>query len=352
MVHGDPHHTHRAHGKIPREAKIAWELRTAGGMQAQITASPDEQTLYIASLDGSVVAVGRDGAKKWTATLGDRVYSTPCVADDGTIYVGSDAKAFYALTPDGHTKWKLETDSDADTGATLTKDGTIVFASGTTVYGVRAGGDVAWRFRAKRKIFTAPAVADDGMIVVGSQDHHVYALKPNGQLAWSTDLSADVDGSAAIGDDGAIFVGTDAGEIVRLGAAGEVAWRANLGGYVRGALSIARNGDVLAGVYGPSPREVRVKAASGDVSGAFPIHGTGAREFGIHGGALEDDDGALVFGAQDDAVYAVEASGAIRWRLPTTGDVDAPLTLLSDGSLVVASDEADGTSGRVYFLSP
>ena len=41
--------------------------------------------------------------------------------------------------------------------------------------------------------------------------------------------------------------------------------------------------------------------ADGLISGAFAIKGTGAKEFGIHGGPLEDADGALYFGAQDDA---------------------------------------------------
>ena len=352
MLHEDAHRTHRARGRIPLAAKVAWQAKTAGGMEAQITTSPDEQTLYVASLDGTVSAFARDGTKTWTLSLGDRVYSSPCVADDGTIYIGTDAKSFAAIAPEGRVKWRLETDADADTGAVIAKDGNIVFAAGTFVYSVRPGGDVAWRFHAKRKIFTAPAIADDGTVYVGSQDHHAYAIKPNGQLAWSVDLGADVDGAPAIGDDGAIFFGDDDDEIVRLGATGDIAWRTKTGGFVRGALSIARNGDVLAGVYGPSPREVRVSPDDGAIRGAFPIRGTGARELGVHGGALEDDTGALAFGAQDDAVYALEPSGAIRWKFPTEGDVDAPVTLLSDGSLVFASDEGDGADGRVYFLSP
>src|SRR5438105_2605026 len=80
----------------------------------------------------------------------------------------------------------------------------------------RRGGDVAWRFDARKKVFTAPAIADDGTIVFGSQDHRAYALTPAGALAWSVDLGADVDGGPAIGDDGDVFVGTDAGDVVRL----------------------------------------------------------------------------------------------------------------------------------------
>src|SRR5262249_5194918 len=143
-----------------------------------------------------------------------------------------------------------------------------------------------------------------------------------------------------------IYVGTDASEVVRLDDKGHVVWRAAVGGFVRGALSIARNGDVLAGTYGPVPRMVRI-TPDGNIRGAFAIQGTGAREFGIHGGPVEDEDGVLYFGAQDDAVYAIGTDGAQRWSFKTGADVDAPLTMLSDGSLIVPSED-----GTVTMLLP
>jgi outer membrane protein assembly factor BamB len=205
---------------------------------------------------------------------------------------------------------------------------------------------VRWRFAAKRKVYTSPAIAADGRVFFGSQDHHAYALGPEGGPLWTVDLGADVDGAPVLGDDGAVFFGTDAGEVVRLDPAdGHVAWRSKLEGFVRGTLSLARGGDVVAGVYGPAPRLVRLDPATGAVRWSFRVQGTGAREFGVHGGALEDDTGLLVFGAQDDVVYAIDASGTVVWRFTTGGDVDAPVTLLGDGSLVVGSDD-----GKVYLL--
>jgi outer membrane protein assembly factor BamB len=348
MAHGDRHRTHRAKGRGPARITVGWKTQVGGAIQAQVTVSPDGNTLYAASLGGDLTALARDtGAIRWKLALGDRAYGAPCVADDGTIYVGSDAKRFYSVTPAGAVKWKLELDDEADTAAALTSDGKIVFTAGRTLYAVRSGGDVAWRFQAKKKIFTAPAIADDGTIAFGAQDHRAYRVTSQGVLASVTDLGADVDGSPAIGDDGAVFFGTDEDRVVRLGDAGEVVWRAPVGGFVRGGLSVARDGDVLAGVYGPTPRAVRLDAHDGGIVGSHFVQGTGAREFGVHGGALEDDDGTLYFGAQDDAAYAVERTGAVRWRFVTGDDVDAPLTLLADGALVVPSDD-----GIVYLLSP
>jgi len=347
MLHGSPTHVHRAAAHGPEKPKVGWRTKVGGAVAAQVTASPDGQTLYAATLEGSVVALATaDGATRWTVALGDRVYSTPFVSEDGTIVVGTDAKKVVALDPRGNVVFRLDVDGEADTGAVAGPDGTTVIAAGRDVLAVKRGGDLAWRFSAKGKIFTSPAIAPSGLVVVGSQDDHVYAIGPGGALAWSVDLGADVDGAAAIGDDGAIFVGTDKGEIVRLGEKGAIAWRASVGGYVRGTLSIARNGDVLAGTYGPVPRVVRV-APDGTIRGAFVVQGTGAKEFGIHGGPLEDEGGVLYFGAQDDRVYAIGPDGSVRWRFETKGDVDGPLTMLPNGSLVVPSED-----GTVTLLLP
>jgi outer membrane protein assembly factor BamB len=326
---------------------VGFRVSVDGPVASQVVASPDEATLYVATLGGQLVALARaDGARLWSTTLGDRAYGTPLVHDDGTIYIGTDAKKLFSLSSKGTTIFRLETNGEADTSAAFGKDGNIVFAAGPHVHSVRRGGDLAWRFAARGKVFTAPAITNGGLVIVGSQDHHVHAIGVDGRWAWSVDLGADVDGAPAIGDDGAIYVGTDAGDVVRLDAEGKVVWRTPVGGFVRGALSIARNGDVVVGTYGPVPRVVRV-SPEGTLRGAFAIVGTGAREFGIHGGPLEDDDGALYFGAQDDAVYAVGPEGALRWRFETGGDVDAPVTMLSDGSLVVGSE-----AGTVTLLLP
>jgi outer membrane protein assembly factor BamB len=346
-LHGGPHRTHRAAAKGPSAPKVGWRVRVDGPVAAQVTASPDESTLYVATLGGSLTALSRsDGSRRWAVSLGDRAYSTPLVHDDGTVYVGTDAKKLVALSPKGETVFRLETEGEADTAPVFGKDGTIVFAAGKYVYSARRGGDLAWRYAAKGKVFTSPAVTDDGLTIVGSQDHHVHAVTSGGTLAWTVDLGADVDGGPAVSDDGSIYVGTDAGDVVKLDANGHVAWRTPVGGFVRGALSIARNGDVLTGTYGPVPRVVRL-SPDGMVRGAFPIRGTGAREFGIHGGPLEDEGGVLYFGAQDDVVYAVAPDGTERWRFETGGDVDAPLSMLSDGSLIVPSED-----GTVTLLLP
>ena len=67
MLHGDARHTHRAAGRAPGHAPVvAWTRDVGGPVEAQVTTSPDEQTLYVASLGGTLTALARaDGAVKW-----------------------------------------------------------------------------------------------------------------------------------------------------------------------------------------------------------------------------------------------------------------------------------------------
>ncbi|MFO0675141.1 MAG: PQQ-binding-like beta-propeller repeat protein [Polyangiaceae bacterium] len=352
MLHGDPSRRHRARGRGPAFPNVAWTYVADGPLATQVVVSKDASTLYLGTLSGKLVALDVSGTPRWTVDLGDRVYSAPYVHPDGTLYVGSDAKRLFAVSTKGAVLWKLETGSDVDTSAAPTPEGTIVFASGRDLFAVRRTGDVAWRARVRGKIFTSAVVREDGVVVVGAQDHRVHAFSKSGTNLWSTDLGADVDGAPVLLGGGAVAVGTDASEVVRLQADGAIAWRTNVGGFVRGPLSCARNGDVLAGVYGPSPRMVRIEPSRGAKVGEFLVPGTGAKEFGVHGGALEDDDGTLYFGAQDDLVRAVAIDGTLRWTFPTRGDVDAPLTLLDDGTLLVPSEDGTLTALRTPRANP
>jgi len=203
------------------------------------------------------------------------------------------------------------------------------------VYGVSPRGDIKFRFRANKKGYSQPAVTPSGLVVFGSQDDHLYALR-QGELLWATNVGSDVDCAPSVGPDGGIFVGTDKGEVLKLDETGNIKWRSSVGGFVRGGLTVAHNGDLLVGTYGPAPRVLRL-GQGGEILGAF----------GVHGSPVEDREGAVYFGAQDNAAYGVGPNGETLFRYETGADVDAPLTLLSDGSLVVPSED-----GSVTLLGP
>ena len=344
MLHLDPRHTNRSPFEGPTEGDVLWTFDAGGPIEAA-PAVLDDGTILVASLSGKLFGLTEAGNLRFTVDLGDRIYSTPLVHNDA-IFVGSDARKLFGLTREGVIRFRLDANADVDTGAVPTPWGGIVFASGRVLHAARPDGTLLWRVQARRKCYSSPAVADDGTVYVGSQDHHVYAVTPEGKVKWRVDLGADVDSSPAIQDDGTIVVGSDKGDVVALAPEnGEIRWAAAVGGFVRGAMSLGRDGTVFTGTYGPTPRLVALRPARGTVRFRFSIPGTGASEFGIHGGPVEDAARRLYFGAQDDHVYCLDADGALVWKLRTGGDVDAPLVITPKGLLLVGSDD-----GKLYAV--
>ncbi|APR84427.1 Serine/threonine protein kinase related protein [Minicystis rosea] len=342
---GDRARRHRSAFVGPREAprvQFSWD---AGAPIEAMPAITPEGDVVVASLSGKVTRLTPAGTVVWSADLGERIYASPLLLNDA-IVIGSDAKRFVSLSlATGKTRWQLDADAEADTAPAEAPGGLVIAAAGRVLFGLRADGGVRFRLKLPRKIYASPAVADDGTIYVGAQDRRLHAITPDGKARWSRDLGGDVDCAPAIGDDGTIFAASDAGQVLAFDAQGNERWRAAVGGFVRGGLTVGRAGAVIAGTYGPGPRVVALDAVTGAERWSFRVQGTGAPEFGIHGSPLEDAEGKLYFGAQDDQVYALDPNGKLLWTHPTRGDVDAPLVIGPGGVLYVGSDD-----GRLYAL--
>jgi outer membrane protein assembly factor BamB len=97
--------------------------------------------------------------------------------------------------------------------------------------------------------------------------------------------------------------------------------------------------------YGPRPRLVDLDGGDGRVVWFFPVTVTDSTEVGVHSGALVDSAGDIYFGAHDDYLYAITASGEMRWIFSAHGDVDGPPILTPDGTLIFGADD-----GLLYAL--
>lgn len=335
---GDRRHTGRSAYVGPRAAELAWSFETKGRITAQPVVGPSGE-VYVADHGGSLHALTPFGRLRWAQELGGPIYSTPLVDDEGNVYVGSDARAISSFSPEGELRWRLATEGDADTGIALAPNGRLHVAAGQELFAIERDGTVRWSFRAGGKLFTTPAIADDGTIYVGSQDDHLYAVSPDGELVWSYRTEGDNDSPPAIGDDGTIYFGSDDRRVYALARDGSLRWATPLEGMVRAPVGLGPSGAVYVGVFGPRPRVVCLDARDGSERWHFAVTIADTTEIGVASGPLVDRDGNVYFGAHDDYVYSLTPMGDLRWAFRTEGDVDSTAVLAPDGTLYIGSDD-------------
>jgi outer membrane protein assembly factor BamB len=347
MFRLDPYRTNRSSYRAPKKPSLLWKHQTGGS----IVSAPivDASGIIVASLSGKIIGLDWAGKERWVRDYEERIYSSPLLLGT-SLFVGLDKGKFVSL----HTKtgkerffWKTKKAFDADTGPLPLKDG-LLFTAGPTVVAMKRSGTILFRHRAGGKVFTSPVRLRDGGVVFGDQKHIVTALESDGSLRWKRDLGSDVDSTPVVAEDGRIFVGDDEGKVVALDPqSGKVEWTQSVtSGHVRGPLSLGRDGTVLAATYGAVPSVVALDPAKGRILWEFRIRGTGAKAFGIHAAPLEDAEGTLVFGGQDDFVYALTPDGKLQWKLSFPGDVDSAVVVVRDRWLAVGCQD-----GNLYVFS-
>jgi hypothetical protein len=93
---GDQARTGRSQLRGPRTARLKWVFRTAGRIWADAAVTGDG-TVYVASHDGRLYAVGPDGRELWSYDTGGKIWTSPVIGKDGSIYIGSDNDRLIAI---------------------------------------------------------------------------------------------------------------------------------------------------------------------------------------------------------------------------------------------------------------
>lgn len=162
-------------------------LAAVGRGLGSAAALDDDGTIYFLLSNGTLVALGSDGAKKWEFATSDMVgRSSPVLGTDGTIYFGTFNKKLYAINPDGTKKWEFQTGGPVWSTPTIDRDGAIYFGEyDGKVYCLDAGGTVRWTFMGGRVFISAPVISEDGTVYFGASPGTLYAVRAGSPLAKS-----------------------------------------------------------------------------------------------------------------------------------------------------------------------
>jgi outer membrane protein assembly factor BamB len=142
-------------------------------------------------------------------------------------------------------KWKFETGDDIDCSPAIDEDGIVYIGSDDgNLYAVDPHlGEELWHFTTGGEIRASPTVAPDGTIYFGSLDNNLYAITSKGSLKWSLLFNGYLFSSPAISSDGStVFIGSSDKNIYAITRSGTIKWKYETGGKIISAPSIGYDG--------------------------------------------------------------------------------------------------------------
>lgn len=233
---------------------MTWELQLPDGGDSSPAIAADG-TIYFGTYNGQLLAVSREGRRKWVFTtgrggvLGVEIRSSPAIGPDGTVYFGSRDRKFYALGADGKLKWAFKTGGWVDSSAALAADGTVCFGSwDKRLYAFRPDGTRKWEFDAGDIITASPAIDGAGDIYFGAHNGRFYALTLEGTVKWVFASGGAVLGSPALDQQGGVYFTSADGCLYALDGDGKLKWKTRTGGIGEPSPVLAADGTVYVGV--------------------------------------------------------------------------------------------------------
>ena len=341
------------------------------GGPAHLGYNPDESILSPVSI--------RQLQPAWTATTGDRVYSSPAVAD-GVVYVGSLDGNLYAFAVGCNTGggsctpiWTGTTGGGIDSSPAVADGVVYVGSSDGDLYayavGCNSGGGSCsplWTGATGSDIDSSPAVAD-GVVYVGSEDGKLYAFAvgcaSGGETCtprWTGATGDGIFSSPAVAD-GVVYVGSFDGKLYAFavgcnsgGGSCEPVWTAAASLHIYSSPAVA-DGVVYVGAYDGKLYAFMVGCNSGGGS-CTPIWTgqTGSDEITSSPAVA---NGVVYIGSYDGKLYAFAVGCNIGGRSCTpiwTGATSPGIFLsspaVSDGVVYVGAH--DGTLRAFDYEGP
>ena len=291
-----------------------------------------------------------DGFEKWRYFCKDGGVNGGIVIDDeGNIYFGDTDRYVHSLNPDSTLRWKYQTNGWITSAPALARDGTLYVGSwDTRLYAFHSkNGTLKWYQNAHGGSITgAPVIGDDGTIYVGTTKEmdkgEIVAYNPNGTLKWYYPTGDYIYSDPAIGDDGTIYIGSDDNYLYAMNPNGTLKWRYKTNHHIKAPVSIAKDGTI----YAPSYDDY-----------LYAINPDGTKKWQLMnvGGSTNpaiDKDGTIYL-SDYDRFHAVYPNGVKKWTIDLGGErhVDASSCAISaDGTIYFGTNIGTSGGGEIVAI--
>ncbi|HOX55830.1 MAG TPA: PQQ-binding-like beta-propeller repeat protein [Candidatus Paceibacterota bacterium] len=234
--------------------------------------------------------------------------------------------------------WTLDLRGKSDSAPAVATNGTIyVGTRAGKLWAINPNGTPKWIFSAQDEIKSAPALGSDGTVYFGSRDRKFYAVHANGKLRWEFQTRGWVDSSPALAHDGTVYFGSWDRNFYAFGPGGKEKWRFATQGEIVSSPAIGLDGTVY---FGSHDRKFYALSPDGQKRWEFATSGP------ILSSPALNRDQCLYFTSVDGCLYALNLDGSLRWRLRTGGTTESSPVLGLDGTIYV------GVVQHLWAISP
>ena len=178
-----------------------------------------------------------------------------------------------------------------------------------------------WQTSTAGVIFSSPAIDQNGIVYVGSNDNSLHAFHSDGTSKWTYATGNWVDSTPTIGGNGVIYVGSWDNKLHAVNSSnGSELWTFETNNYVTASPVVGSNGLIY---FGSKDSVFYALEQDGSLSWEY---------FGgdpIFASAAIGEDGTLYFGDEGGLFHALNPDGTVKWTYQTEEVTDANNSILS-----------------------
>ncbi|MCR4405160.1 MAG: PQQ-binding-like beta-propeller repeat protein [Candidatus Acetothermia bacterium] len=174
-----------------------WEFATAGTVRA-LAVNDARGAIYVATSDGWLYALDRDGARKWELDLRSPLTA---LALGEAIYVGTEDGKVQTVSFGGSTGWSFTAGGAITSIVVDAERHDPIYATSVDekLYSLDLSGGLRWAFLTGGPIYATPAIdGRSGALFFGSDDRKLYGLTGDRQQIFAVEVGSAIRSNAVI----------------------------------------------------------------------------------------------------------------------------------------------------------